>query len=168
MAETYSAEFTSLWITKPPGKVNWYGYEIRYMPVTYPQVLDGDIGDTVVLARLPACTTLLLASSVLAYSGFTQNCTLSLGWKAYTDNDGVIQAASAAGLFNGLDISDASGLLHGGLAVEATPDDALPVVTAGVKWFNNRTPVDLYATIGVAVPGATADLTGYFAYLSMG
>jgi hypothetical protein len=115
MAETYSSEYTALYVTKPPAKTQRQSVQIRVMPFTYTQVLAGTAADTVVIAQLPPFSQLYLPSCCFYMTGFTSGMTLSLGWKAYVDKSGVTQALSATGLINALDISNGTGFFMGGM-----------------------------------------------------
>ena len=168
MAETYSLEYTNLYVTKPPVKTVRQSVALRVMPFTYTQVLAGTAEDTCVIAQLPPFSQLYLPSCVFYHAGFTSGMTLSVGWKAYTDADGVVQALSATGLFNAADVSNGTGMLHGGLDSVATPDDFNPVASAIMKDFNNKSAVDIYVTFGAQVPGASAVLSGYLVYGNIG
>ena len=168
MAETYSVEYTNLYITKPPVKTMRQSVWMRVLPFTYTQVLAGTAADTVVLGQLPPFSQLFLPSCVFYFAGFTAAMTLSVGWKAYVDAQGVTQALSATGLFNAADVSNGVGMLHGGMQSAATPDDENPVVGAIMKDFNNSTPVDIFATFNGQVPGASAVINGYLVYGNIG
>lgn len=168
MAETYSTEYTSLFITKPTVKIDHNQVALRVIPFTYTQVLAGTAADTVVIAQLPPNSQLLLPSCVFYFAGFTSGMTLSVGWKAYTDLDGVVQALNATGLFNASDVSNSVGMLHGGMQTAATPDDENPVVSAIAKNFRNVTAVDIFCTFGAQAPGASATLNGYLTYINLG
>jgi hypothetical protein len=168
MAETYSTEYTALYITKPAAKVDRVGVPLRMIPFTYTQILAGTAADTMLLAQLPPLSQLLLPSCVFYFAGFTAALTLSIGWQAYTDVDGVVQSASATGLFSASDISNATGMLHGGLQSGPTPDDENPVVTSVMKNFRNATPVTIFATFNAQAPGVNAVLNGYLIYANLG
>jgi hypothetical protein len=141
---------------------------MRIIPFTYTQVLAGTAADTVLLASLPPLSALLVPSCVFYHEGFTSGMTLSIGWQAYTDVYGVVQALSATGIINAADVSNGTGMLHGGMDSTATPDDFNPVATSIFKDFHNRTPVVIYATFGSQVPGANAILNGYLTYVNLG
>ena len=168
MAETFSTEYTNLVITKPTVKTQRIAISPKAFPFDYTQVLAGTAADTCVLARLPAFSQLDLILSWISGEGFTSGMTLSLGWKAYTDSSGVVQAASATGLFNASDVSNTTFVLNGGMQATATPDDEIPVIAARLKDFQNVTPVDLFVTFGAQAPGANARLRGVFYYLNIG
>lgn len=163
MAETYSQEYFNNFIAAPRGNNYAYGRSPKNMPVHYVQLLAGAAGDTILLGKLPPRSTLSMWQSLLRWTTFTSGATLSLGWQAYTDEDGVLQAASAAGLLNAVSLTVA-GAWNGGMLVVATPDDSLPVVDE--KIFNNRTEVTLFATIGAQAPGIGATLFGGLAFYS--
>lgn len=165
MAETYSTEYTALYVTKPVAKTQRQNVWLRGIPFNYTQVLAGTAADTVVLAQLPPFSMLDCVSSWIYGTGFTSGMTLSLGWKAYTDKDGVLQAASATGIFNASDVSNATFILTSGAQMQATPDDEIPGVR--MKDFANATPVDLFATFGAQAPGASAVLQGVFYFLNI-
>lgn len=168
MATTYSAEYTALHITKPAARTNHTGVGMRVLEFTYTQVLAGTAEDVCYLRQLPPFSTLYVPSCVFYHEGFTSGMTLSIGWGAYTDKDGVLQAASATGLINAADVSNGTGMLHGGLDSVATPDDFNPVATSILKRFDNMTPIDIIATFGAQVPGAAAILNGYLVYSNIG
>jgi hypothetical protein len=169
MAETYSLEYQTLYITKPTAKVQRQHVWQRGMPFSYTQVLAGTIGDTCVIAQLPPFSMLDLVASWLKGSGFTAAMTLSLGWKAYTDKDGILQPASATGLYNALDVSNTAFVVTGGANQSATPDDALTEMSAlGYKDFQNQSAVDLFVTFGAAAPGVSATVHGILYFLNIG
>jgi hypothetical protein len=146
MAETYSAEYTALYVTKPPAKTKRQNVAMRVLPFTYTQVLTGTAADTCKIQQLPPFSMLFMPSCVFYHEGFTSGMTLSVGWGAYTDSAGVVQAASATGLLNAADVSNGTGMLHGGMDSVATPDDFNPVATSILKDFDNVSPVDIYVT----------------------
>ena len=169
MAETYGAEYTALYITKPAAKTLRQSVWLRGSPFSYTQVLAGTAADTCVIVQLPPYSMLDLVTSWMKGSGFTSGMTLSLGWKAYVDGDGVTQALSATGLYNALDVSNTAFAIQGAMNVNSTPDDAITEMAAlGYKNFNNSSPVDLYLTFGSQVPGAAATVNGIFYYLNIG
>jgi hypothetical protein len=132
------------------------------------QVLAGTAADTVVLQQLPPFSQLYLPSCVFYFAGFTSGMTLSVGYKAYTDADGVVQALSATGLYSAVAVSNGTGMISAGMLTIATPDDANPVVGAIMIDFRNSTPVDIFATFNTQVPGANAVLKGYLIYSNIG
>jgi hypothetical protein len=160
MAETASVEYTNAYISSPRGNNYAYGTRKRAFPFTYVQVATGTAADTILLAKIPPKSTLLMWESWFEWSGWTSGATLSLGWKAYTDEDGLTVAASAAGLLSVVSLTVDGAWSHGMLVV-STPDDSIPVI--GRKVFNNRDPVILFATIGTQAPGAADILNGSFA-----
>jgi hypothetical protein len=168
MAETYSSEYTSLYISKPAGKVQRQHVFSRCQPFNYTQVLAGTAADTMVFAQLPPFSLLDLVASWFAGAGFTSGMTLSIGWKAYKDQDGVVQAASATGLYNASDVSNSTFVLTGGMQAQSTPDDSITEMTVRMKDFRNIEGVDLFATWGSQVPGAAATLQGmlYFSNIA--
>lgn len=168
MATTYSTQYQNLYITKPPVKTQGQNSWMRVLDFEYTQVLAGTAADIVYLQQLPPFSRLYLPSCVFYHAGFTAGMTLSVGWGAYTDKDGVLQAASATGLFNAADISNGTGMLHGGMNSVATPDDFNPVVTSIMKDFANMTPVDIVATFNDQAPGANAVLNGYLVFRNIG
>jgi hypothetical protein len=102
-------------------------------------------------------------------AGFTAGMTLSLGWGAYTDKNGVLQAASATGLINATDVSNTTFVIHGGMQAQATPDDLMTeLISNPYKIFDNVTPVDLFVTFNDQVPGANATLVGKFVFDNIG
>lgn len=168
MAETYSTEWTNLYRTSPVVKTMYMSRDMGFRPFTYTQVLGGAAADTVLLAKLPAKSMLLLPSCVFYFAGFTAGMTLSVGWAAYTDVDGAAVAANATGLFSAADISNGTGMLHGGMQTVATPDDENPVAAAIMRDFNNRDEVTIFGTFNTQAPGANAVLNGYLVYVSAG
>lgn len=157
MAETYSVEYTSSYITVPRGNI--YMGTPRYVNFSYTQAANGTAGDTILLAKLPPQSIVDMYRSWFAWAGWTSGATLSIGWRAYTDLDGAAQALSAAGLLNAVSLT-ADGAWSHGMLVIATPDDSNPVTA--IKDFNNRDEVILYATIGTQAPGAADTLSGSF------
>jgi hypothetical protein len=168
MAETYSTEYTNLFITKPVVKTQRIGVSPKVFPFQYSQVLAGTAEDTCVIAQLPPFSTLDLIASWISGEGFTNGMTLSVGWKAYTDRDGVVQALSATGLLNAADVSNTTFVLTAGMQATATPDDQIPVIASRLKAFHNATPVDIYVTFGGQVPSATGELVGVLYYYNIG
>lgn len=168
MAETFSTEYTALYVTKPPAKQQRIAVSPKALPFDYTQVLAGTAADTCVLQQLPPFSQLDLILSWISGEGFTAGMTLSLGWKAYTDITGAVVAASATGLFNASDVSNTTFVLNGGMQATATPDDEIPVIAARLKDFQNVTPVDIFATFGTQAPGANARLRGVLYYLNIG
>jgi len=169
MAETYSLEYQTLYVTKPVAKVQRQAVWERGQPFSYTQVLVGTIGDTCVIAQLPPFSMLDLVASWFKGSGFTAAMTLSLGWKAYTDKDGILQPANATGLYNALDVSNTAFAVTGGANQSATPDDAITEMSAlGWKDFQNVNAVDLFFTFGAAAPGVNATVHGILKYLNIG
>jgi len=168
MATTYSTEYQNLYITKPAVKTPRQNVGMRYLPFTYTQVLAGTAADIVYLQQLPPFSQLLMPSSTFYFAGFTSGMTLSVGWGAYTDSSGVLQAASATGLFNAAAVSAGTGMLHGGMMTIATPDDVNEVVTSIMKDFANQTPVDIFATFNAQAPGVGAVLVGYLVFGNIG
>jgi hypothetical protein len=169
MAETYSTEYTNLFITKPPVKTQGLSVHPKVFPFAYSQVLAGDIGDTCVIAQLPPFATLDMVKSWISGEGFTATVTLSMGWKAYTDRDGVVQALSATGLMNVADVTDTTFVLTAGMnSNDGTFDDHIPVIASRLKAFHNVTPIDIYVTFGTAVPGLTGELVGVLYYYNIG
>jgi hypothetical protein len=160
MAETYSTQYANAFISSPRGNNYAYGRAQRPFDFDYVQVATGTAGDTILLAKLPPHSTVDMYRSWFAWSGWTSGATLSIGWQAYTDEDGAVQALSAAGLLSAVSLTADGAWAHGMLVV-ATPDDSNPVV--GRKVFNNRTAVTLYATVGSQAPGAADILNGSFA-----
>ena len=154
MAETYSAQWTSAYITSPRGNTYAWGTRQRGFFFNYTQVLAGAANDTIMLMKLPPHSRLHMWESWFEWATATATAQLNVGWAAYKDEDGATVAASAAGLLSAVVITSDGGWSHG-MHVIATPDDSRPVV--GVKVFNNREPVTIYATIGVAAPGIAHD-----------
>ena len=158
MAETYSTQYTAGFLAVPPGHTYAYGGGVRSFPFDYTQVLAGAAGDTILLMKAPPQCRILMISSAFWWASFTATATLDLGWQAYVDMDGVTQAASAGGLLTALLLTTDS-TWSGGMLLTSTPDDSKPVVNR--KVFNNRDPVTIFATIGVAAPGVGATLNGH-------
>jgi hypothetical protein len=157
MAETYTVEYAASFVTSPRSNVYAYGVRLRKMGFTYTQVLVGAAADTILIGKLPPKSTLSMWDSWIRWATATSGATFSLGWQAYVDEDGVTQAASAAGLLSAVAMTADGGWSHGMLVV-ATPDDSIPVVDE--KVFNNRTPVTLYATINTQAPGVGMTFKG--------
>lgn len=168
MATTYSTEYNNLYITKPVAKTQRQNVGLRALPFTYTQVLAGTAGDIVYLQQLPPFSQLFLTLSVFYFAGFTAGMTLSIGYSAYTDKDGVLQAASATGLFNAADISNGTGVLQSAMQAVGTPDDQVPAVGAIMKDFQNQSVVDVFATFNDQVPGANAVLNGVLVFSNIG
>lgn len=160
MAETASVQYTRAYVSSPAGNNYGYGTRKRAFPFDYVQVANGTAADTILLVRLPPHSTVSMYESWFEFSGWTSGATLSIGWQAYTDEDGATVALSAAGLLSAVALT-ADGAWSHGMLVVATPDDSVPVV--GRKVFNNRSEVTLYATIGTQAPGAADILNGCFA-----
>ena len=162
MAETYSVEYQALYRSSPPGHSYAIGAHPRFWEFSYTQVLAGTAADTILLGmKLPSQTTFYPIEGAFEWTSFTATATLDLGWQAYVDMEGVTQAASAGGLMTGLLLTTAS-TWSKGMLLTATPDDSKPVVNR--KVFNNRDPVTIFATIGVAAPGIGATLNGHFMF----
>lgn len=160
MAEFYSVQWTNAYISSPRGNNYADVRSQRPLDFDYVQAATGTAGDTILLRRLPPHGLIDMWRSWFQFSGWTSGATLSIGWQAYTDEDGVLQPASAAGLLSAVSMTADGAWAHGMLVV-ATPDDSIPVV--GRKVFNNRTSVVLFATIGSQAPGAADVLSGSFA-----
>jgi hypothetical protein len=168
MAETFSLEYTQLYIQKPAAKTQRQHVWLRAQPWSYTQVLVGTAADTCVVAQLPPYSMLDLVGSWMKGSGFTAAMTLSVGWKAYTDQFGVVQAANANGLYNALDVSNTAFVVTGGMNSNATPDDSLTEMAAlGYKDFQNASPVDLILTFGAQAPGVGATVHGIFKFMNI-
>jgi hypothetical protein len=163
MAETYSTEYANAFTSTPRSNNYAYGTRLRCFDFTYTQVATGTAGDTILLCKLPPHSTVDMYRSWFQFSGWTSGATLSIGWQAYTDEDGTTQALSAAGLLSAVSMT-ADGAWVGGLLSVATPDDSNPVTPR--KVFNNRTPVTLYATVGSQAPGAADVLSGSFGVIT--
>ena len=162
MAETYSVEYQALYRSSPPGHSYAIGAHPRLWEFSYTQVLAGASADTILLGmKLPPQTTFYVIEGAFEWATFTATATLDLGWQAYTDVDGVVQVADADGLIDGLLLTTDS-TWSKGMLLTATPDDSKPVVNR--KVFNNRDPVPIFATIGVAAPGVGATLHGHFMF----
>jgi hypothetical protein len=159
MAETYSVQYARNFTSAPPGNNYGYGARPRHFDFDYVQAANGTAADTILLVKLPPLATVDMWSSWFQFTGFAASTTLSIGWQAYTDSDGVAVNASAAGLLSAIAI-DADGAWAHGMLVVGTPDNSPPVV--GRKVFNNRNAVTLFATIGTTAPGAADILNGCF------
>jgi hypothetical protein len=157
MAETYSVEYLAQFVSVPRGNSYAQGSRGRSMRFTYTQVLAGAANDTILLGQLPPHSIVSPWESWVRWTNATASATLSLGHQTYRDEDGVVVAASAAGILSAV-LLTAPGAWSHGLLVVATPDDSLPVVDELV--LNNRGPVTIYATIGVAAPGIGMTLRG--------
>ena len=166
MAEVYSAEYTATRIVSPRQKISRSAVLVRKKPFNYTHVATGTTNDTLVLEVLPPQSALDVVASWIRFTGHTSTVTLSIGWKAYKDTKGVIQAASATGIYNAVPISNNTGVLGGGMLVVGTPDDALPAVY--YKDFDNAEEVVIFATYGTAAPGNGAVIQGVLAYEGMG
>lgn len=162
MAEFYGTEYTNRFITRPGAKNYAYGAHSRGDDLTYTWAVAGAAADILHWTKLPMQASLHMFESYLRWETFTSGATLSLGWQAYTDMDGAVQAANAAGILNAVSLTVNGAWSHGMLVV-ATPDDSLPVIF-GRKDFNNRTPVDIIITIGSQAPGVGAHLEGLLTY----
>lgn len=108
----YSTEYTNGEITKPPvmnHTTEQHG-RIRFARATFVQgAAAGDIGSIQTLLRLPSGRVRILGHmSRLITSAFGASRTLSLGYGAYTNVDGVAVAASTNALANALDVSAAA------------------------------------------------------------
>lgn len=160
MAETYSAQWTNAFVSSPRGNNYGFGSRKRGFFFTYTQVLAGAANDTILLVKVPPHSQINMLESWFAFDTFTATATLSVGWAAYKDEDGATVSASAAGLLSAILLTNNGSWTHGMLSV-ATPDDSNPVVP--YKICNNREPVTIYATIGVAAPGVGANLSGCLA-----
>ena len=160
MAETYSAEYTAAYITTPPGNTYAYKTRKRTLQFSYTQVLAGTAADTIVLGKLPPKATIVMWESYFRWATFTSGATLSVGWKAYKDEDGTTQALAAAGLLSAVSLTTDGAWTHGILA--STPAMSVPVVDE--KVLNNREEVTIVATIGSQAPGVGAKLSGRLAF----
>ena len=162
MAIFESLEYSRLASPARTPKNNAHGASPRNADFYYTQVALGTIGDTINLVRIDCPRMVVdMFKSWFLFTGWTATATLSIGWRAYTDVDGVPVAEDAAGLLSAV-LLTADGAWSHGMLVVATPDDSLPVV--GRKVFNNRGAVTLFATIGVAAPGAGDILNGSFCF----
>lgn len=163
MAETASVQYARAYTQSPPGNNYGFGLRPRDFIFDYVQAANGTAADTILLVKLPPLATVDMWKSWFQFTGFAASTTLSIGWQAYTDIDGVAVVASAAGLLNAIAI-DADGAWAHGMLVVGTPDNSPPVV--GRKVFNNRSEVVLFATIGTTAPGAADILNGSFCVLT--
>lgn len=163
MAETYSLQYQNAYRAVPHGNNYAEGARYREFFFSYTQVLAGAAADTILLLKLPPQSILSMIRSYLEWSAFTATATLDIGWQAYVDVDGTTQAASAGGLMTALLLTTAS-IWSAGMLLTATPDDSKPVIAR--KVFNNRDPVTIFATIGVAAPGVAALLSGSFSVVT--
>ena len=158
MAETYSVEYTAGFISSPRGNFLGYHFDPKYF--TYVQAANGTAADTILLRQLPPHCAVDMFLSWFSFSGWTSGATLSVGWKAYKDEDGVTVAASAAGLLSAV-VMTGGGAWAQGILVVSTIASSAPVV--GLKVMNNREPVTIFATIGTQAPAATNVLNGMIA-----
>lgn len=159
MAETASVQYVRSFTASPPGNNYGYGARPRHFDFDYVQAANGTAADTILLCKLPPLATVDMWRSWFEFSGFAGGATLSIGWQAYTDIDGVPVVLSATGLLSAVPIDADGGWSHGMLVV-GTPNDSVPVV--GRKVFNNRSAVTLFATINTTAPGAADILNGSF------
>ena len=162
MAETYSTEYTVQLQTTPGAKIFGPLLKLAAYPFTYTQAANGSIADTIVLAKLPPRSILLMHLCRFTWAGWTATATLDVGWKAYKAIDGTTTAASAGGLLTGVVLTSAS-TWNGGVLILATMDNSEPVVWR--KDFSNSEEVLIYATIGVAAPGAGDTLEGELVFI---
>lgn len=155
MAEFYSVEYTKQIQAGTIGdKIYTYGHGLYLYPFTYTQVANGAIADTIVLARLGPKSKIDMQFSRFVFAGWTAGATLSVGWKAYKDLDGVTQALNATGLLSAISMTT-DGAWKGGILIAAVSN---PVVW--YKDFNNASEVVIFATIGTQAPGAADTLSG--------
>jgi hypothetical protein len=168
MAETYSSQYQALFVTKPPAKTARYGVSPKTVPINYAQILVGAAADTIVVAQLPPFSDLDMVASWLYGVTFTSGATISMGWKAFVDADGVTQPLSATGLLNASDIPTTGWIITAGMQSQATPDDAITEMTVRTKNFNNMSPVDIFITVNTQAPGVGAILEGRLYYSNIG
>lgn len=154
MAETTTVEVANL-VAVP--QVVMHSSEmngrIRPLGMTYLQVGAGSVADTIVLAKLdPGIERLYLPQWYLKYSAGGGTATLAIGWRAYTDLDGNVVAESVAG------IRAATSVVAAGDIIGA---EWAGVVTNGVKEFQSREGVEIFATVaGSGLPDAMT-IAGY-------
>lgn len=164
MANLFSTEWTASYIASPPGNVYGYKSRLRLMEFTFPAATAaGTAGDIWFLGKIPPKATVTMFRTAFGWTGFTTGATLSIGWEAYRDEDGLQVAANAAGLLSAMSLTVA-GLWNGGALLVPTPDDFLPVVTR--RAFNNKGEVALFATIGAQAPGIGATMNGEVGFVA--
>lgn len=113
----------------------------------------GDIASTVDLWFVPPGRYwLMLALSALEWTALGTSCILDIGHRAYTDDQGVAVAASAALFDNDIDVA-AAGFAALGSDMTAK--------AAKKKLFATSSGVVIYATVAGAVIPAAAELHGY-------
>lgn len=154
MAETYSAEYTTLYRTTPPG--NLYGYRANYsgLPFTVAHTANGAANDTSLLVKVPPKSRIVVPLSWVRFVGFGANTTVDIGYKAYYDVNGVLVPEDADALVDGLVVST-DGTWVGGSAIVTT-------AFAGILDLNNRDEVTLFATYLTTAPGTGDVLSGAF------
>lgn len=162
MAEFYSVEYQQMVRDVPPGRVYAPENKLQDYYFTYTQAANGTAEDTILLRVLPPMSAIDMFRTWFQFSGWTATATLDIGWQSYTAADGTAVAADDNGLLDAC-LLTADGAWVGGMKVIATPDDHLPVV--GRKFFNNKTEVVIFATIGVVAPGAADILNGSLAVI---
>lgn len=162
MAETYSTEYTVQLQVTPGAKIFGPLLKLACYPFTYTQAANGSINDTIILAKLPPRSILLMHLSRITWAGWTATATIDLGWKTYKDLNGVAVADDPNGLLSAVVLTSAS-TWFGGMVVLATLDNSEPVVWR--KDFSNSEEVLIYATIGVAAPGAADTLEGELVFI---
>jgi hypothetical protein len=164
MATTYTAEYNNAFVAVPPAHNYAYGAAIRYFPFNQVRTASGTANDLVYVAKLPPQALLDMLLSWVSFKAATATETLDLGWDAYRDMDGTLQAASAGGLLSAI-LMTTDGVWRGGaLITGAAIAQSLPVVYT--KAFNNRDPVLIYATLKVANPGSDDELHGALAVIT--
>ena len=157
-----STQFAAYY-TVPRGRIYAMGSRERKYDFDYTVAGAGVANDTVGLTILPPKCTLYMIESWFEWTGHTSGQTISIGWSSYTDEDGNVVAASAAGLISGLVLTTAS-TWSSGMLLTATPDDSKPVVNR--KRFNNRDAVEIFATLATQAPADAATFNGCFNVLT--
>lgn len=92
----------------------------------------GEAGDVIEIVKLPAGRVRLLGLlSTIMQNFTTASNTIDIGWKAYTDLDGVAVVADPNGLDNGINV-EATGNIHIGTVLVATNNEKLFESQSGV------------------------------------
>ena len=159
MATTYSDEITNINATPPVAlsPIDHHG-KLRVAQVTYEQVANGDAGDLVHLARLPAGRVTLLGPLCNLYiNATTASMKIDIGWAAYTNLDGTAVVADIDGLDDNLDAEAAGAFPVGTVSAVA--------VLGGRKTFESESGVIITLTMVTDVV-AGDDVNGYLVYVS--
>lgn len=117
--------------------------------INHTEVVAGDATSVQRLQWIPPGTYRLHRDlSFVRFSAFGAGRTLSIGWEAYQDKDGVTVAASAAGLCSAVDVS-AVGVTNVGIAI-----------ATGYKDFESKGGIWISSTVAVATIPAGATIDG--------